>query len=107
MGSVKNPALVKPTKEFKIQILDNNGMMIASVETGVTYTPTPGTFSAIALVPHSATVDIQEVTDVSLVFTPQHSLTTSGKLYIKMPSDLPGKCDIAATAGGIKLPLNC
>jgi hypothetical protein len=56
MGNVKNPTLVKPTKDFKIQILDNNGMLIASVETGVTYTPTPGTFTAVALVPHSASV---------------------------------------------------
>ena len=107
MGNVKNPSLVKPTKDFKIQILDNNGMLIASIETGVTYSPTPGTFTAVALVPHSASVQIQEVTDVELVFTPRHSLNETGKLHIKMPTDLPAKCDIAATSGGIGLPVTC
>lgn len=71
IGTIKNPALVKPTKSFKIQILDKSGALIAALETGATFTPTPGTFSAIALVPHSPRVQILEKTDVELVFTPQ------------------------------------
>lgn len=82
-------------------------MLIAAVESGITYTPTAGTFAAISLVPHSAAVEIQEVTDVELVFTPKHAISKLGKLHIKMPSDLTAKCDIAATSGGIKLPLIC
>jgi hypothetical protein len=82
-------------------------MLIAAVESGITYTPTAGTFTAISLVPHSASVEIQEVTDVELVFTPKHAITELGKLHIKMPSDLTAKCDIAATSGGIKLPVTC
>jgi hypothetical protein len=82
-------------------------MLIAAVESGITYTPTPGTFTAISLVPHSAAVEIQEVTNVELVFTPKHSISKLGKLHIKMPSDLTAKCDIAATSGGIKLPVTC
>lgn len=41
------------------------------------------------------------------MFTPQHPISELGKLHIKMPEDLPAKCDISATTGGIKLPLTC
>jgi len=47
------------------------------------------------------------VTDVELVFTPKHPLSQKGKLHIKMPTDLPAKCDIVTTTGGIELILNC
>lgn len=98
---------MKPTKDFKIQILDKSGLLIAALSTGVKYTPTPGTFNAIALVPHTPTIHILEKTDVELVFTPKNVLSTSAQLKIKMPADLPAKCNIVATSGGIKLNPTC
>ena len=49
---------------------------------------------------------MQEVTDVKLTFTPQHDISSKGKITLRMPEDLPAGCDIA-TVVGIDLPLNC
>ena len=103
---MQNPDLVKPTGTFKIQLLDNNGQLIASVESGVFYTPTAGSVDSVDLVPQSVTVEVQEVTDVELTFTPLHDISSEGKITLKMPEDLPARCDIA-TVFGIDLPLNC
>ena len=32
MSIIQNPRLVKPTQSFQIAIIDNNGMMIATVK---------------------------------------------------------------------------
>jgi hypothetical protein len=77
----------------------------------VTYTPSPGTLSQIDLEP--LTVDaptILEKTDVRLVFTPQHPLSTQAQIKIKMPQDLPVTvCDIRAVSEELTPPsaLSC
>jgi hypothetical protein len=63
--------------------------LIAAVDPGVTFQPTPGTVSNIALIPQTARVVIQEITDVELVFTPKHYISTQGQIRVIMPDDLP------------------
>ena len=104
---MQNPPLVKPTKDFKIQVYDANGYLIAQVLTGVTYTPTTGTFTNIQLLPKSSAPSIQEVVDVDLVFTPSHQLSPSAKIFINMPADLPAKCDIVAVSANLNFPVSC
>lgn len=44
-------------------------------------------------------MDIQEITDVELLFTPRHFISASGTVKIKMPDDLPANCAIRSTRG--------
>lgn len=64
IGMITNPALVKDTGTFKIEIQDNNGRMIAKVESRVTFRPTAGDVYNIDLIPQTEKVDVQEKTDV-------------------------------------------
>jgi hypothetical protein len=61
---------VRDTNNFVIKVEDNNGFVIAEVTEGIRFKPTPGMVSSISLVPHTARTDVQEITDVELVFTP-------------------------------------
>ena len=58
--------------------------------------------------PRTPRVDIQEITDVELVFRPQHFLGTESQVRVKMPDDLSvTNCDIKSTSGGIKELVSC
>jgi len=67
---------VRPTASFEIRVFDQNAGLIAAVSSKVTFTPTPGGFKNLSLLP-TIKVGVYETSDVVFNFAPLHRLTTN------------------------------
>lgn len=94
--SLRNPKYVVETKSFQISVLDSNTNMIVNLNQGVTYTPTPGAINAVSMVPLLG-YDIQTTTDITLAFTPTHSVSGPSQIMMTLPSNIDFSCSLAST----------
>ena len=95
---IKNPNVVRETASFAIYIMDKNTQGIASVVDSIKYTPTSGTVSDIALESKSG-IEIQEVTNLELKFTPSHMLAGDAYIILRLPDLVDFSCTLASTTG--------
>ena len=70
---IRNPNVVRETKSFAIYVDDEDARGIATIETDLFFTPTPGTVGEIELISLGGT-DIEELVDMRLDFTLRHSI---------------------------------
>lgn len=98
-NEITNPDFVATTDAFTIIIRDSADYEIMTYSgSDVTYTPTVGEVSSMAMTGTSYTINTDS--DVTFVFAPLHNLPEGAIIYISLDSDIFSlNCDITAYDG--------
>ena len=95
---IQNPAVVKQTSSFKIEVQDENARGIAFIEAGILYQTTKGTISDIDLVSLGGN-EIEQLVTMQLEFKPKHAVVGTGFILMTLPEQVEFRCDLGLPIG--------
>ena len=81
--SITNPSSTKTTDSFQLLLKTSSGASIATKTTGITYTASEGSITAMSATPDATTVGIS--TSVLFSFKPTHKIPVSSQLKVTIP----------------------
>ena len=84
INSIVLPSLAKSTNSLSIYLTTSDGYAIASLTSGVTFTPLPGSFPAPTIVPTDPVILTQTL--VAITFVPKHALDRTARFTLTFPS---------------------
>ena len=76
--------VVRETSSFKIHITDKNNRGIASVVSGIKYTPTAGIITDISLESLDG-IEVEAETDIEVKFMPLHMVSGDSYILMRLP----------------------